>query len=204
MANKNRILVKNSLDYNSIYNHTWLSFKPLNNDCSKKQYYFDLVCRYSLLALETGLRYGDLIKLTTNDFNLKQQVLNGKIYQYYEVRVIMQKTSTPIVCKINYSVFNAIKQNANKWNITALFDSKVKDGVAPLATLNRLLKAFYKSSEVSSHSLRKTAGYHIYKNSNNIAYAKQLLGHKNLKSTLHYLAPEVVEFESYYLENMIR
>ena len=206
MANKKKNLTKSSLDYNEIYNHVWLSFKPLNQESSKKQFMYDLICRYSLLALETGLRYGDLIKLNSNDFILQQPVVNGKMYQFYQAKVFMSKTEAPVMVKVNYNVFNSIKQNINKWNLNGrLFYNSINDiGVLPLATLNRLLKDFFKNTEVSSHSLRKTAGYNIYKNSNNIAYAQRLLGHKNLKSTLHYLAPEQIEFDTYYLETMIK
>jgi integrase len=158
------------------------------------------------LALETGLRYGDLIKLNSNDFILQQPVVNGKMYQFYQAKVFMSKTEAPVMVKVNYNVFNSIKQNIDKWNLNGrLFYNSINDiGVLPLATLNRLLKDFFKNTEVSSHSLRKTAGYNIYKNSNNIAYAQRLLGHKNLKSTLHYLAPEQIEFDTYYLETMIK
>jgi integrase len=206
MANKKKNLTKSSLDYNEIYNHVWLSFKPLNQESSKKQFMYDLICRYSLLALETGLRYGDLIKLNSNDFILQQPVVNGKMYQFYQAKVFMSKTEAPVMVKVNYNVFNSIKQNIDKWNLNGrLFYNSINDiGVLPLATLNRLLKDFFKNTEVSSHSLRKTAGYNIYKNSNNIAYAQRLLGHKNLKSTLHYLAPEQIEFDTYYLETMIK
>jgi integrase len=206
MANKKKNLTKSSLDYNEIYNHVWLSFKPLNQESSKKQFMYDLICRYSLLALETGLRYGDLIKLNSNDFILQQPVVNGKMYQFYQAKVVMSKTEAPVMVKVNYNVFNSIKQNIDKWNLNGrLFYNSINDiGVLPLATLNRLLKDFFKNTEVSSHSLRKTAGYNIYKNSNNIAYAQRLLGHKNLKSTLHYLAPEQIEFDTYYLETMIK
>jgi integrase len=206
MANKKKNLTKSSLDYNEIYNHVWLSFKPLNQESSKKQFMYDLICRYSLLALETGLRYGDLIKLNSNDFILQQPIVNGKMYQFYQAKVFMSKTEAPVMVKVNYNVFNSIKQNVDKWNLNGrLFYNSINDiGVLPLATLNRLLKDFFKNTEVSSHSLRKTAGYNIYKNSNNIAYAQRLLGHKNLKSTLHYLAPEQIEFDTYYLETMIK
>ena len=206
MANKKKNLTKSSLDYNEIYNHVWLSFKPLNQESSKKQFMYDLICRYSLLALETGLRYGDLIKLSSNDFILQQPIVNGKMYQFYQAKVVMSKTEAPVMVKVNYNVFNSIKQNIDKWNLNGrLFYNSINDiGVLPLATLNRLLKDFFKNAEVSSHSLRKTAGYNIYKNSNNIAYAQRLLGHKNLKSTLHYLAPEQIEFDTYYLETMIK
>lgn len=204
MANKNRILTKQSLDYDILYSKAFKTFKPLNTNDTKKQYFEDLICRYVLLALETGLRYSDMITLTLNDFTLKQPVINGKMYQYYEVKMNMQKTSTSVTCKVNYSLFEAIKQNANKWGLIELFKTNSKSGYIPLATLNRHLKAFYNIDDISSHTLRKTAGYHIYKASNNIAYAKQLLGHKNLKSTLHYLSPEQSEYEDFYLNNILK
>jgi integrase len=206
MANKNKHLTKSSLDYNLIYNHTWLTFKPLNSETSKKQFMEDLVCRYVLLSLETGLRYSDLIKLNTNDFILQQPIINGKIYQYYQANVLMDKTKNNVCVKVNFAVFNSIVANVNKWKLNnKLFYNSINDvGTLPLATLNRLLKNFFNNNEISSHSLRKTAGYHIYKTSNNLPYAQKMLGHKSLKSTLHYLAPEQVEFDLYYIENMIK
>jgi integrase len=170
---------------------------------SKNAYMVDLISRYVLLGLNTGLRFSDVVKLDLTNFKLAN---NGNS-SYYHCTVILTKTKESVKVRIPINTYTLLLDNALYWSIEKkpfvnLFDKKNK--LITMMSIERLLKKYFSQLDenITSHSVRKTAAYRLYKQSGNLAYCQKLLGHKKLQSTFLYLDTTEIDYEDYYASTL--
>jgi integrase len=148
---------------------------------------------YIITSIYTGLRTGDIQKLTWNDFNTDS------------FTVIEEKTNKARTIQVHPNLKKAIdKLSTGKSGM--IFMSQ-KNTVYSTQALNRILKDVFKkeskTNNISTHSLRKTFGRRVYDMQNQSEHAltvlSQMFGHSNLQITRIYLGLKQEEFNSIYL-----
>lgn len=147
---------------------------------------------YILTAIYTGLRTGDIQRLTWNDL------------QNDSFTVIEEKTGKARVIKINDTLRKAIDKTRTG---TGLIFVSQKKTVFTTQALNRILKDVFKKESkkenISTHSLRKTFGRRVYDSLNQSEHALTLLSdifsHSSVQITRTYLGLKQEEFNDVYL-----
>ncbi|MEG2684628.1 MAG: tyrosine-type recombinase/integrase [Erysipelotrichaceae bacterium] len=142
-----------------------------------------------ILGSTTGYRISDLSELTVND-------VKGSRLSLVEKKTKKVRT-VPVAPKL--------KRTLNKWiakmglsDNDFLFPSSKKIGSA--LSIRRFQQIFKKVSEIvatsykfSTHSMRKTFAYNLYKATNNIALVMESLNHSSQEITLKYLCANEIE-----------
>ena len=147
---------------------------------------------YILTAIYTGLRTGDIQRLTWNDFNNES------------FTIIEEKTEKARVIKINETLRKAIDKTRSG---NGLIFTSQKKSVYTTQALNRMLKSTFskqaKNENISTHSLRKTFGRRVYDMNNQSEHAltllSQLFGHSSNQITRIYLGLKQQEFDNIYM-----
>lgn len=147
------------------------------------------------IHVDTCLRCVDLINLTVRDI----QDPMGRIRKNLEIK--QQKTGRKVNCRLSDYTIDLVKDwlVARKLlNSDPLFPSRNKDpktgGLKPLRSsmYRNIVKQIAYTAGLdwelySSHSLRRTKPYIVYKETRDIETCRQLLGHSNVASTSVYL-----------------
>ena len=136
-----------------------------------------------VIGCNTGLRVSDLLSLT------KQQVVEGAI------RTKASKTNKVSITKLGNKALEAVQRRVEQSPNDYLFvsTSARNSSEKPLnrSSLSRALKDIGEllglEGGLSSHSMRKTYGYAIYR-AEGLAEAQNALGHSSSGTTLDYLA----------------
>ena len=135
-----------------------------------------------MTGIYLGLRISDILKLKVKD--LKKTHIN----------IRAQKTGKETRILINATLRKAIDdyiKNSNLKDNNYLFVSKTKR-YKPITReqaykiLNKIGKK-YKLESIGTHTLRKTFGYHFYKQKGDVAMLQTLFGHDNQNDTLRYI-----------------
>lgn len=139
-----------------------------------------------LLGINTGLRVGDLVKLRTADVRRKKRVIvkEGKT----------GKTRELLLANIYDELGAYIDGLDSKW----LFPSRKGDGpITPTQSYRQLNKAadMAEVDSVGNHTLRKTFGYWMYKQTRDVAKLQRLLNHSHPSITLAYIGITDEEIE---------
>lgn len=145
------------------------------------------------LALDSKLRGCDLLKLKVSDVTYGSTILS-------RAHVLQQKTGSPVQFELTKRTRESIAAWIKKAHLTDtdyLFKSRI-DSTKHLSTrqYNRIFHQWIKilgldDSQYSTHSMRRTKPYWIYKKTKNLRVVQILLGHKKLESTVRYLGIEV-------------
>ncbi|RUO77455.1 tyrosine-type recombinase/integrase [Idiomarina seosinensis] len=145
------------------------------------------------LALDSKLRGCDLVKLKVSDVFCGRSILK-------RTHVIQQKTGSPVQFEITQNTGESIQAWIKKANLSEsdfLFKSRV-NGSNHISTrqYNRIFHGWIEKLHLdtalySTHSMRRTKPYLIYKKTKNLRVVQLLLGHKKLESTVRYLGIEV-------------
>lgn len=155
------------------------------------------------LALTTGLRISDILNLRV------LQVRNGSAVTIFEKKV--KKNTYEWLCdkckveamkrsgkrkRKEFIIVEELYQNLlefckNKRDYEYIFKSRIGRNKAISRTtyyksLNKSLKNYCKKN-ISSHVLRKTYAYFIFKSTNNIALTSKCLNHRSTDTTLNYI-----------------
>lgn len=146
---------------------------------------------YIVVAINTGLRASDLLKLTW------EQVSTD------ELRIVEQKTDKKRLIKLN----DHIKRAFNHFETKEGYLFKSSNTVYTIQHLNRVLKEIFakeaKQHNISTHSLRKSFGRRVYDSFNQsesaLVYLSELFNHSNLKITRKYLGIRQQELNDIYL-----
>jgi integrase len=136
---------------------------------------FYLLC---LLALESGARVSDLLKLEWSNIDTENNIvsyLNTKSKKMQE-----QNISETVVSYINR--FKAILESSNELNNNIFYNS-YKANVMSRVTANRRSQ---KEFGINFHQLRKEAGKNIA-NQSGVVLASAYLGHSKVSTTDIYL-----------------
>jgi integrase len=157
------------------------------------------------LGINAGLRISDILNMKWKDLLAK----DGKIKD--EVRVKEKKTGKTKIFPLNGAVKRAIEtymENSEKIEYSSyvfLSRKKAKDGkpqpisrVAAWQSINKYCKMAGIEQNVGTHTLRKTFGYHQYKNGTDIAMLQKMLNHSSPQVTLRYIGIEREKLNARY------
>jgi integrase len=147
---------------------------------------------YILTAIYTGLRTGDIQRLTWNDFN-------GESFTIKE-----EKTGKFRTIQINETLKKAVNKVRSGSGLIFLSQKK---SVYTTQALNRLLKDTFKQlakkENISTHSLRKTFGRRVYDNNGQsekaLIYLSEIFSHSSVGLTRVYLGIKQQELNEIYM-----
>ncbi|MFV8339151.1 tyrosine-type recombinase/integrase [Flavobacterium sp. LB3P21] len=150
----------------------------------------ELVGRYIIVAINTGLRSGDILQLT-------YESLQGDTLTITE-----QKTGKNKIIALNAAIKAIIPAGATG----SLFITQ-KGGTITIQHLNRVLKDVFskesKTLNISSHSLRKCFGRRVFFNNGEsekaLVYLSELFNHSTINQTRKYLGIRQEELNDIYL-----
>ena len=136
-------------------------------------------------GIHSGLRISDILKIRVfeiknkNEFTLKEKKTN-------------KNKTFPIKEDIKKEIIDFIaKENLNDNDF--LFSSQKTKGYSPLTReqfyrkLNKVANKLEINYKIGTHTLRKTFGYHFYKQTNDLTLLQQIFNHSNSAITLRYI-----------------
>lgn len=145
------------------------------------------------MALDSKLRGCDLVKLKISDV-----AYGGSVSS--RATVLQQKTGSPVQFELTPGTRKAVAELIKLGHLHGkdyLFQSRV--GSCLHLSTRQYSRIFHRwiamlgldDSLYSTHSMRRTKPYLIYKKTKNLRVIQLLLGHKKLESTVRYLGIEV-------------
>lgn len=143
-----------------------------------------------VLGINMALRISDLLNLKWND------VLKDNKKTFKEIHLIEQKTKKERKIKLNKTSQKALREFLDSLDTYSVDDYIFKSRQGNMKPITRqqalnILKSSAKSvgiqDNVGTHTLRKTWGYHAWKNGFNPALIMETLNHSNLSVTKRYL-----------------
>lgn len=144
----------------------------------KRQSYRDYLM--FVMGVKTGLRISDLLKLQVKDVKDKTHIIMKE-----------QKTKKPKRYRINDSLRTLIEDYTNGLSDNdCLFPSQRTGKPITRVQAYRILnKAAEEAglSEIGTHTLRKTFGYHFYQKTKDVALLQELFNHSAPSVTLRYI-----------------
>jgi integrase len=153
-----------------------------------------------VMGINTALRIGDMLSLRVED------VLDDKGGLSGSVKLKERKTGKSKRFPLNESVKKALSDYLGERetsDIAAPLFLSQKGGALNRVQAWRILKAAAKSVDlenIGAHSMRKTFGYHVYKNTRgNIGLVQKLLNHSESRTTLNYIGINREIMENTYL-----
>ena len=150
-----------------------------------------------VMGINTALRISDLLSLTVGDVRNEK----GKIRD--NVRLNEKKTGKVKEFYINDSVRAVLRETlrSDMDNSEPLFPSRKGGKAITSVQAYRILTAAAESiglEKIGTHTLRKTFGYHIYKQTNNLGLVQKLLNHSSSGDTLRYIGLEQETLDDAY------
>jgi integrase len=159
---------------------------------------------YIVMQINTGLRTGDIQTIKYSD------LMNKKVGDI--LVVIEQKTGKERKIKINDKILDAfrymysyhVKRNKGTFKDGYIFLSR-KGTTFRTISLNRILKEVFKGivPTVSTHSLRKSFGRHVYdmnhQSEHSLIILSKIFSHTNMQDTRRYLGLSDEEIGDIYL-----
>jgi integrase len=136
---------------------------------------------FVLLYFQCGLRRAETLRVTPRTWNREEHTVT--------IQVKGGDTRTAMVTADVEELFRACgKPEPDTPFLEVLHGRKLTPGA--LSSLwERHRRKISLRPNVNAHDLRRTAATILYNNTHDLRVAQQLLGHKNLTSTLAYLAP---------------
>lgn len=134
-----------------------------------------------LMGIYTGLRVSDILKLKVNDVKDKRQIVlrekkTGK-QKFIEINPILKRAIKDYVEDKDPNDFLIKSQKGYNRPITR------ERAYVILKELGEMFNVPY----LGTHSMRKTWGYHYYKQTKDIALLQQIFNHSSPAITLHYI-----------------
>ena len=181
MSLKGSITTANYINYDEAFNKA----KELMQVKSSRNFGF-----YIIVAINTGLRIGDILKITKNDFESGyKDFREGKTKK--TKRLDFNKKITDAFAEIT-----CIGQKVFTSTHNSTFSSQ---------QINRKLKQVfkYKRKNISSHSLRKSFGRRVYESNgeceSTLVKLSQMFNHSSVAVTRDYLDITQEEIKDIYL-----
>jgi len=144
----------------------------LNRYCTPRDLYL------FIFGINTGLRVSDIIPLKVSD------VLGNHIH------IIQQKNKKPRIVKISH-LSHITNEYIKKMDYNDyLFKSrKGSSFITPTQVYRSLVKAGHMidRNDIGTHSMRKTFGYHHYKQNKDIAALQEIFSHSSPEITKRYI-----------------
>jgi len=182
MAIKNTITTADYLDFEK----TMTKANSLLKDNKTK-----LIGIYTIVACNLGLRASDVLGLTW------EQLRRDKIV------VTEKKTNKTKEVTVNDRIHQLVNKESNNENGSPFITQK--GSVITIQHLNVELKKHFKTKglRISSHTMRKTFGRHVYKinneSENGLMYLMEMFNHSSLTMTRKYLGLTADEIAQIYL-----
>ena len=146
-----------------------------------------------LLALRTGLRASDIVKLKITDINWTEKT----------IRVVQKKTGTALELPLPVDVGNAIAdyilhsryKTDNPYLFLRVTKSMCADPIEP-TSFNGYLRKYMEAAGIeragwdgrSFHAFRRTAGTNMVISGTPVAAVAQVLGHNSIESSKRYIS----------------
>ncbi|MGL5149080.1 MAG: tyrosine-type recombinase/integrase [Clostridium sp.] len=138
------------------------------------------------IGIYTGLRIGDILKLKVKD-----------VYKKNNIYIKQEKTKKIVDIPINSELKKIIKDYCkDKLLNSYLIESREKDKQGRRKPISKdqaykimnEMALHFNLDRIGTHTLRKTAGYHLYYSSNkDIVLVMRILGHSHESMTLKYI-----------------
>lgn len=143
-------------------------------------------------GVNSGLRVSDILGLNVEDVKNKT---------YIEIRE--KKTGKYKKFPLNKKLRNLVKNYLKKENLTngALFIGKKHHRLHRSQVyrfLNEACKTLGVEENIGTHTMRKSFGFHFYKQYNNIALLQKILNHSTPTVTLRYIGIDQEEIDVSY------
>lgn len=157
------------------------------------------------LGINSGLRISDLLNLKFKDVFTE----NGKLV--HEIRVLEKKTkkykSFPMGKKTQKAMKDYI-EGIGEFELEdpLFFSRKTKDGKKkPISRqhahyiISQAAKDVGVLDPIGTHTLRKTFGYHAYKNGTDLSLLQDMMNHDSSQTTLRYIGITKEEKDKVYI-----
>ena len=157
-----------------------------------------------VVGINIALRISDLLSLTWND------VLNSSGKSFKTINLLEGKTNKKREIKLNKTSQKALRELLESLDTYTMTDYifKSREGDNRPLTRQQAFNIIKKSSkavgvkdDIGTHTLRKTWGYHAWKNGINPALIMETLNHSNLSITKRYLGIRQDDINNVY-ENL--
>lgn len=134
-----------------------------------------------MLGIYTGLRVSDILKLRVKDVSGKSHIILKE-----------KKTKKQKRIQINPVLRKALKAHIQDKHLNEFLIKSRKGSNRPISRTQayRILKEVadhFNLDEIGTHSMRKTFGYHYYKQTKDIATLQRLFNHSTPEHTLRYI-----------------
>lgn len=132
-----------------------------------------------LVGINTGLRVGDIVQLKVGDVKGKDYfyILEGKTKKKRKVTISM--------------LYDEIERFTEDKNLDDyLFKSQKGNGPITTTQVYRILEDaadFLGRNDIGTHTMRKTFGYHYYKESKDVAMLQEIFNHSAPSITKRYI-----------------
>ncbi len=149
----------------------------LKKFCTERDYIF------FILGINTGLRASDLLKIKT------EQIQELKEKKRKELTLYEKKTGKRFSINIK-NIYPELIAYAEGLDSPWLFPSRKGDKPITVTQAYRVLnKGAYwaELDSIGTHTLRKTFGYHLYKQTKDVALLQRILNHSSPEITLRYI-----------------
>lgn len=155
-----------------------------------------------IMGIYTALRISDMLRLTWNDV---YDFTNNRVRR--EFTIVEKKTGKSKIIAVNPSVIEAIVLLSNQTNPAPnkfLFAHPRRNKAISRIQAYRILRACAEQISidvpVSCHSLRKTFGYHLWKQGKSLVVIMDIYNHSSYAITKRYLGITQDDKNSAYLE----
>ncbi|WP_207726873.1 tyrosine-type recombinase/integrase [Anaerosolibacter carboniphilus] len=154
----------------------------LKRELLKRNYKYYMVC---VMALNTGMRIGDIITLKVADVKNKTHIV-----------IREEKTNKTKLFPINAQLRDEINQYiARMENEDYLFESRQKNNIGVKVNITRVQAYRYIKSVAEEigiehfgmHSFRKSFGYFYYQQTKDVAKLMQIFNHSSQEVTKRYI-----------------
>ena len=144
-----------------------------------------------VLGTNSGLRVSDILNLNVSDVRNKTHI-----------EIKEQKTNKfkkfPINDKLKKLIQEFIKDKEDDEPLFLSQKQKRLDRSQAYRMLNEACKAVGITVNIGTHSMRKSFGYHHYKQFKDVAMLQMIFNHSNPKITLRYIGIEQDEIDNSY------
>ncbi|MCE0451554.1 tyrosine-type recombinase/integrase [Brevibacillus sp. AF8] len=151
-----------------------LKIKKLLKQRSTRDYFL------FVFGINTGLRISDILKLKVSD-------VRGRSH----LSIREEKTDSNLRLKFNDYLVEEIDEYTKEMeDKDYLFPSSKRDSPITRVRAYQILNGVAKQvdlTEIGTHTLRKTFGYHFYKRTKDIAILQEIFNHNNANDTLRYI-----------------
>lgn len=133
-----------------------------------------------VMGINVGLRIGDLLQLNVKD-------VRNKTHLTHRERKTGKMRRFPINAELRDIINQYIKGKKDNDPLFPSYRTKLNIGRVQAYRILNLAAAEVGLSEIGTHTLRKTFGYHFYKRYKDVALLQQIFNHSAPSITLRYI-----------------